>query len=354
MPMPARGPHLALRKRKGRPDTWVIRDSGKVELATGTGDRRDAEVALASYIAGKHTAREGASGPLTPDQMTVEVALGHYFRGHAADVADPDRLGYAIKALLPFWGHLPVSTVTDERCKSYLRKRGKAPGTVRRELNVLQAAINYSARNDYLTGKRDVWLPPMPASNQRALTRPEAARLLWTAHRMGYTHVARFILIGLYSGSRAKAILNLRLDRASTVGGWFDLERGVLHRRGSAERETSKRRPPARLPRQLWAHARRWRKNGATWAIEYQGMRVAEMRHAFRTVAERAGLGWRPTPHTLKHTAITWGFAAGMTIEDAAGYFGTSPATLLRVYWDKSEHWQSGAIEKVERMGRRK
>lgn len=358
MPMPAKGPHLALRKRKGRPDTWVIRDEGKVERATGTGDRAAAEVALRHYLADKQANRHVVtSGPLTPDQMTIEVALAHYVDGHGPEVVARKRLLAALKPLVRFWGHLPVSSITDQFCRAYVERRvtdGCVPNTARRELSVLQAAVNYCARKALLTASRSVLLPPAPDSHQRAMTRDEAAALLRAARRLGHKHVARFVLIALYTGTRKEAILGLRLDVAHTDGGWMDLKRGVLHRRAQGQQETNKRRPAARLPRQLWGHAKRWRAMGDTWAVSYREQRIGNLDYAFDRSVEAADLGWRPTPHTLKHTAITWAIASGASIEDAAGYFGTSPATIFKTYWDKSPTWQAKAVAAVERMGRRR
>ncbi len=55
------------------------------------------------------------------------------------------------------------------------------------------------------------------------------------------------------------------------------------------------------------------------------------------------------TPHTLKHTAITWAIEAGVSITDAAGFFGTSAETIERVYWHKSPMFQQAALDAMER-----
>ena len=223
---------------------------------------------------------------------------------------------------------------------------------MRRELGCLQAALRHCHREGYLLDAPSVTLPDRPPTRQRAMTRQEAARLLRAARALGVPHVARFILVALYTGTRKEAIFQLRLDGPSMVGGWFDLERGVLHRRGQGERETTKRRPPVKLPRQMIAHARRWRACGAVWAVEWRGARVGSIKTAWRKVAVAAGLEW-VTPHTLKHTAITWAIASGASISDAAGFFGTSAETIERVYWDASPDFQRGAVEAMERRGRR-
>jgi integrase len=52
-----------------------------------------------------------------------------------------------------------------------------------------------------------VWKPPRSAPRDRWLTRSEAARFLWAARRT--EHLKRFIMLGLYTGSRSGVIRNL-------------------------------------------------------------------------------------------------------------------------------------------------
>lgn len=175
-------------------------------------------------------------------------------------------------------------------------------GTIRRELNVLQAAANYCHKEGYLTQAVRVTLPAAPPAKDRWLTRSEAARLIQAARKLQRgAHVARFILLALYTGTRKDAILRLAL-LPSTSGGWIDVEQGVLHRRGAGEHETKKRRAPMRLSRKLLAHCRRWKANGDIWAVHVNGQRVGDIKRSFAAACEAAGLSG-VTPHTLKHTA---------------------------------------------------
>ena len=84
----------------------------------------------------------------------------------------------------------------------------------RRELEDLRAAIIHHRREGLCNAIVDVVLPPKPQPRERWLTRSEAARLIWAAWRYrevqkgsptdskSRQHVARFILVGLYSGTR--------------------------------------------------------------------------------------------------------------------------------------------------------
>lgn len=352
MPQRAKGARLFLRERAGRAATWVIKDTGGIEQSTGTGDRREAEIALAAYIASKNR----RAGPAQPGEMTVAEVLAIYGEEHAPTVADPARIGQCITGLLPFWGDVVMSDVKGETCRRYGRERDRAVGTVRKELGVLQAAANYCVREGYLTSAPIVTLPPAPETTQGALTRDEVAALLWACrkNRQRRRHLAQLILVSIYTGTRKAAALNLRLSSPWTGGGWFDIERGILYRIGSDERSTKKRRTPTRIPRQLLGHVRRWRDRlGQTWAIEdYRGGRVADVHEGFDALVEDAGLTWRPTPHSLKHTAITWGIEAGMSVEDAAGFFSTSPQTIINTYWHLSPKFLETAVRAMENQGR--
>src|SRR6516225_7874115 len=95
-------------------------------------------------------------------------------------------------------------------------------------------------------------------------------------------HVARFILLGLYTGTRHASICSAAL--MPTVGrGHVDLERGVFYRRVEGARETKKRQPPVRLPDRLLAHLRRWERLGIGQkaVVEWNGKPIRSVCKAF-------------------------------------------------------------------------
>ncbi|PZU43800.1 MAG: integrase [Sphingomonas sp.] len=353
MPRTAKGPRLYWRADKA---VWLIRDTGRADCSTGTSDRRIAEGKLAAYIASKDTVTSTRSA----EHMPVAEVLDIYAREHAVTVAAPGRIGSAIGPLLDFWGTLNVADVKGETCRRYCKSRIRrfkdkarpdqpiSNGTLRRELNVLQAAINYCDREGYLLTASTVTLPKKPSAKDRWLTRDEAATLLREARngRAG-GHLPRFILLAIYTGTRKDAILRLGFN-PSIDAGWIDVSRGVMYRKGAAERDTKKRRKPVRLIPRLLAHCRRWKATGVNWAIEIDGQRVGDIKHAFEGASDRAGMP-DVTPHTLKHTAITWAIQRGLTVEDAADYFDTSPETIRRVYYHHSPHYQDRAVEVLSR-----
>ena len=327
MPRRAKGARLYLRKRAKREPVWVIRDHGE-EIATGCheGDREQAEKALADYIARKY---RGPKGPCHPDQMSIGRALEIYGNERGPQLAAPQLVGYHIDALDPFWGELPVSAIKGETCRAYVRQRKVKASTARRELETMGAAINYCRKEGYLLYVPQVTLPEKAAGKTRWLTRQEAAKLLWAARRQ--PHLRLFILIGLYTGTRSTAILGLQWI-PNVEGGWVDLEHSILFRGAEGRRRTNKRQPPCPLPAKLIAHLRRARRVGRQYVVEYEGERVQKLRRSWRTACNAAGLGADVTPHTLRHTAVTWRLLKGVKMWDVANYVGMSEKMIRDNY----------------------
>ncbi|MFT5866342.1 MAG: integrase [Gammaproteobacteria bacterium] len=345
MPRPSKGARLYWRKpTKTRGGQWVILD-GKIERKTGATDRSEADQALADYIIAKGTHRNTH----TPETFLVSEALVIYGEEHAPTAAAPERIGYALKALLPFWGELPVAAVTTSTCRRYAASRNRSAGTTRRELGTLRAALNYCAAEGYVTRAPSVHMPDKPSGKERWLTRSEVAALMRAARSDPRSkHLARFILLALYTGSRKTAVLDLRFE-PHPRGGWIDCKHGVMYRAANDGRVTKKRKPPVRMPRKLLAHCRRWERDGG-WAVNYRGAKVADIKTAWHRARGIAGLP-DATPHTLKHTAITWAMQGGANLSDAAGYFGTSIRTLEETYHHHHPDFQVETAAIMDRKG---
>jgi integrase len=196
-----------------------------------------------------------------------------------------------------------------------------------------------------------VTFPKKSPSRQRWLTRSEAAALLagalgfaviaydiqtrepilWRRVAKPLYHLARFMLIGLYTGTRREAILQLRWQ-ANTLAGWVDLDRGVLYRKGEGEAETNKRRTPAPIADRLLPHLKRSRRLTFLRPIEYYGEPIQNFKHSWYSARLRAGLDDSVTPHVLRHTCATWLLQKGVPTWEVAGYLGTSEKVIRDHY----------------------
>lgn len=353
MPRRARPPYLYLRERAGRSPQWVIRD-GQRERGTGC-PREDypaAQEQLAQYLADKYTP------PRSNDLTKIAIAdvLNLYLQQHGPTVRRPDFLIATAAPLATWWVGKTLADVRAQPCRDYVawRTQSVSTATARHDLKTLRAAINYwHKERGPLPSVPAITLPQKPPPRLRWLTRKEVAALLRAARAKRWRHVARFILLGYYTGTRSGAILALKWT-PSIVGGWIDLEAGVLYRRGEREAETAKRRPPIRIPDRLLPHLRRWQAMdeaaGHANVISWNGAPVAKLRRSWAHVRQAAGLGADVVPHTLRHSAATRLLQEGVSVHEAAGYLGMSATMLDEVYGHHSPHHQKMA----SRTGMRK
>lgn len=390
MPRAAKAARLWLRpaERKGdvlRPATWIILDHGK-QHRTGLGahESAEAERRLAEHIAAKR--RPAAGGERHPAQIPVSDVLSVYMddRPPFQDATAAKRFAGRMERLIAFHAGMTLAEISARTCQDYSAARSKAkradveggraggPGGARRDLEDLRAAIAHHANRRLHVGHVETWLPEKGEARDVWLTRDQAARLLWTCWRARheqrrrrnpvtrraegaavatakhrFRHIARFILIGLYTGTRAAAIAAASYQLAPGRS-YVDLDTGVFFRRVHGRRITNKRQPAAPLPPRLVAHMRRWKAadeaasakavaegrapTTSGHVVEYNGRPIASVKFGFAHAVELAGLPPTITPHALRHTAATWLMQNSVSQFDAAGFLGMSPQTLDRVY----------------------
>ncbi|WP_316200790.1 MULTISPECIES: tyrosine-type recombinase/integrase [unclassified Bradyrhizobium] len=353
MPRKSKGPRLELKRYRDRPARWVIRD-GQQTLGTGCDerDRDGAERKLGAYILKKHdpakAIRQGDPNQAKiADIMSLEMQ--HIAKSDITDVRKKQLISLC-ERIGNWFGDRVVGDLNGELQERYAAERIFQPSAWR-ELKILAAAVNrYLKRNvGGVQVKFTPTLPDAPQPRERWLTRQEAAKLIraaWRLHHEGFNggkvytsrHVARFILVGLYTGSRAGDICGAALT-PSLHRGFVDLERGIFRRKPAGKIETSKRQPTTPLPPRLLAHMRRWQRLGISKhsVIEYNGRSIHRLRKGWDTAVKEAGLAtdnpkMRVVRHTLRHTSISWYLASGTDIELVSQFTGVSVATIRKVY----------------------
>ena len=358
---------------------WVIRDgSRKVRTGRAREDRQSAERALAEYITARYqVSRERGRDPA---QIPVLDVLNIHLGDNAKEHARPEETKQRVLTLADFWQPFMLGDVNGRRCREYVAWRTQQPvrsfkrnaprfvseSAARRELEELRAAINHHRLEGLCSELVSVVLPEKPAGRDVWLSRPQAARLIRAAWRARQVmrdqvterevgkHIARFILVGLYTGTRHAAICGAALLPA--IGrGYVDLERGVFYRRAQGAKQTKKRQPPVRLSARLLAHLRRWQRLGiATHApVEWNGKPVRSVRKGFAAAVKAAGLPTsgpgRITPHVLRHTAATWAMQNGADLWQTAGLLGMTPEMLQGRYGHHHPDFQRDAAEAITR-----
>jgi integrase len=341
MPRRNQGPKLRWINERGFYICWTEGGRSRKRSA-GTVNREEAEAVFGEWL--RTRTRKGRSH--RPEEVLVTDVLSDYGNERGPKVVAPRVIGCALEALLGYWSGKTVAEVTPRTCEEYATARNKSANTIRRELNVLQTAINYAFKTGRLSRRVSVVLPQAPQPRDRWLTRKESARLLHAALRSPAVrlYLPLFILIALYTGRRKEAILSLRWSQVDLDKRWINFEQG---------RRTKKRKGHIPIPPRLIPHLRRARMRGTElgYVIHRDGERIGDIKKGFAAACKKAGL-LDITPHALKHTAITWAMQNAVDPWQAAGFFATSLPTLMRVYGHHHpEHMREAAKAVCKRPG---
>ncbi len=344
MPRQSKPPRLYLRNPRRSSDEarWVIKD-GTLEIPTGCGEseRNGAEKQLAKYLAEKHK-------PERRHKEIHDIFVADVINLYVTDVVpgQSNIKGAAGRALrlLDFFGEYTLSDISGALCREYAAWRG-GEGGARRDLQDLAAAINYHRREGFHREMVSVVLPPQGKSRLRWLTRSEVARLVWVSvktkesqlgadtGRRPLKHLARFVLIGVYTGSRPSAILGLNWNDEPGRG-YVDLDHGLIYRHASGEAETSKRQTPVPISPKLLRLLKLWARadNRHGPVIRWNGEPIKSVKTALGRAVQLAGLDTSISAYTLRHTTGSWLIQKGVSTRKAAEILGTSEAMIERHY----------------------
>lgn len=324
MPRQSSGPRLWFDRAR---QTYTIVD-GRKRVRTGCGPD---EIGAAKEILGRYCAETH-----TPDEVNPFISdiLTAYSEEHLAGKLSEKHILYDIAHLAKWWGGKRVKDVTQANFKAYARHRN-AGVCSRREMTFLLAAMRHWDVHHQSIKIPTIKLPPPPEPRQNFITRDQAAKFLWHARKT--PHLARFFLIGWYTGSRRSVIGALRWDMV-------DLDSRIMLRKpkGTAQAH-NKKSPPVRIGFRLLAHLRRWKRldgKGAEYVVAFRGKPLIRPLRSWERARKAAKLPAYVTPHVLRHSRATTMMKAGVDIWEASKALGMSMRTLERVYGHHRPDWQ--------------
>lgn len=238
-------------------------------------------------------------------------------------MASIKRATVAWKAAAPFWAALPIGRVDKKAATDYRRYRAHCkPITVRNELAVIRAALNWCEKAKLLRKAPFIQMPGIPESEIGHLDKDQFRRLVDGASR---PHVALFLKLAIATGARTNALLDLTWDRVR-----FDRNVIILNPRDRVQ--TSKYRAVVPMNGQLRTTLEEARAGALSdFVIEHAGKQIASIKTGFAAACKRSGI--KAHPHMLRHSAAVWQAEAGIPMTQIAQFLGhTDSRVTERVY----------------------
>lgn len=283
----------------------------------------------------------------------MEKALDDYYEEHVLkNCAHAKRQLDAITHLKAFFKDAPVTSVdvpssqayTDARVSGQIgggkrrTKKEVAPSTVRRELNVLVAAINhakwmkrttYDVQVDYPPEKRLGQDDEAPFYDREELFRIFEEASSWADEERekfpedkNAGEIEPFITLLYYTGARRGSIENLGRSQIR-----MEQKRIILKRPGKID--TKKRQPIVPILKPMEPALEFLLATGRKDRL----FKCADFYRPYRELMKRAGIpDFKAHPHIMRHTRATHLLQEGKPIYSVARLLGDTLATVERVY----------------------
>tara|TARA_R110002110_G_scaffold1768_9_gene7826 strand:+ start:3710 stop:4564 length:855 start_codon:yes stop_codon:yes gene_type:complete len=257
---------------------------------------------------------------------TVADVVNRYLNEHINFLAiDHKRPASAWRQMKPHLGSVSINKLTGATISSYMRKRNVSPGTINRELGVLNSALRWANAQGYID--RLIFVPRMPATppRQRWLTEEECSSLLSAARE--YPHVYAFVAIALLTGQRKEAILSLLWEQVRWNEGHIDFNQddGLSNRR--------KGRAIVPISTEM-EQLLRSIQSDSLYVVNNNGRRVRDFRKTWEKIVRKAGLEG-VTPHTIRHTVATQLVRKGVPIIEVAKLLGHKDSRVTEKVYAK-------------------
>ncbi|PSK86184.1 site-specific recombinase XerD [Limimaricola soesokkakensis] len=254
------------------------------------------------------------------------------YKKHLGDRSSGRNMLSEGKSILPFFGGLRPSDITEELVQTYISTRvnlrtGKpvSDGTLWTELGRLRDALQYARKRNWIKSSEITYIPrpSKPEPRDRWLRDPEIVFLF--RETMNQPHLYLAVHLMLATAGRVTAVLELTWDRVNFVENYIDL-RVVTDKRQKKRASV----PITKALRKLLTDAKS--RSTCDHVVEWHGKPIKSIKTAFNHAAKRAGLV-DVTPHVMRHTAAVRMAAAGCPMERIAAYLGHSdPAITRKVY----------------------
>ncbi|MEQ9823222.1 MAG: site-specific integrase [Puniceicoccaceae bacterium] len=310
-------------------------------ISTGTDDPGRAQQFLADFI-------NGWNAPPPKEEITCDDVIKRYL-DHKDDTYESDyRSRQAFQSLVvsldpisDYFGSYSPESISRQQSREYIefqRKNEKANATIRRQLAIFTAALNFAHAEGWIGKVPILEKPKEPPPKDKWMT-PEQVRTFLDQCRT--PHIRLFTQLALHTLSRKAAILDLKWSQV-------DLDRRLINFNPPGRTQTKKRRVPVGINDNLYSALKEAAEFGQTeYVIEFNGKRVIDNKKAFARVAKRAGMPW-VTPHVLRHTGATLLAQRGVPLWEIAGIMGDRLTTVEKHYAKHHPDYLKKAIDTLD------
>jgi hypothetical protein len=292
-------------------------------LSTRTTCRDAAEAFLTNFIIQSEKTAEVTSNPRIKD-LCAEYSsyLESEARGRTSQICVEN-----IRALL---GDYYPSDLHPSVIRKYKATRNVSSGTLRRELSTLRTLLIYAENHGFIDRASKIDLPP-PSTPRRIYLKSHEEKIF---HRiaMDYSNgqdrlsrISRFVAIGLCTGQRAEAVVQLTWDRVDLVARTVDFR--MPGRLQSKKRQSKLPISDRLLPilRRAWDERTNEKyvlDTPSDIRFEWKKLMMIEAMAPYRHI----------TPHCMRKTFITLSIHAGVSVADVAALVGDTVEVILRNY----------------------
>lgn len=322
--------HCYLKPRKGNGIYYIWEYDASTgqcsRFSTGTRDRSAAETKLAEHII-----------RLPQRQVMNDATLVHillrYWEHHGQSVFSTNTIRRVMGLIVE---HEPSSRLYDwpiQRQKEFAAKISATPGTLRRYMGVIRAAVQRSFDNGEI--------PSMPAilkvsAEDAEGVRPyENAELRALMAAATHDHERRFLLLCIATAARPGAVLQLTWDRVNGA---------IADMNVPGRRRTKKRRALVPLAPLAAAYLEAHRSIGPV--VQWNGRQMNTHKMTFARVAKRAGV--TGTAYGIRKAVSIWLRMSGVPEMDIKGLLGHSVGNITERYAHYRPEYMRAAADAVE------
>lgn len=281
----------------------------------------------------KSSAEREAPGVFEDLRRPTGSSVGQIWKAYVREKAGRavvSTMTHTWKALEGRFDRADPSLISVSDCRAHVAERravrtkqcpnGIHDGTIHTELGHLRMVLLWAEKNGIIAKAPFIERPPKPAPSERHLSKPEVAKLLAAAKA---PHLKLFIMLGIATGGRSSALLDLTWDRVDFLREKIDLRNPGI----STPHKGRAIVPMNRMIKEALLEAHRAALS--SHVIEWGGQRVGSVKKSLGRVARLAGVG-NVSPHVLRHSSAVHMAEAGIPMEEIAQFLGHRNVKVTR------------------------